>query len=285
MIGMVMAGGRGSRMAASAAANAATTAITTTTSPTPTTKNDESLPESPPHAAGPAARGEKLLLPVSSSAASDAGAPKPVVSHVIDVLLGSDQIDAVVAVVSQDNAPITRRMLWDKYHNSGDDTYDDDDDDDDDDGNGSSIRIVDSAGAGYSEDLGSAMRHVLQNRYRGVRDGVLVVSGDMPLLDRGVVASVSARYARGAWTSIVTSREYAGLWGMSLEYEVVVDGTVCCYTGVSLVDPAVMGPDAHGAVPQRHVIVDDHRVAFTLNTVQDYDRLALYMRRSGITMP
>ncbi len=271
MIGMVMAGGRGSRMAASAAANAATTTTTsTTTSPTPTTKDDEPLPESPPHAADRAARGEKLLLPVISPAASGAGAPKPVVSHVMDVLLGSDQIDTVVAVVSQDNAPLTRRMLWDKYHNSGDD---------------GSVRIVDSAGAGYSEDLGSAVRHVLQSKYQGVRDGVLVVSGDMPLLDRGVVASVSDRYARGAWTSIVTSREYAGLWGMSLEYEVVVDGIACCYTGVTLVDPAVMGPDEHGAVPQRHVIVDDHRVAFTLNTVQDYDRLALHMRRSGIAMP
>ena len=271
MIGMVMAGGRGSRMAASAAA-----------------KNDESLPGSPPHAADRAARGEKLLLPVISPAASGAGEPKPVVSHVIDVLLGSDQIDTVVVVVSRGNAPLTRRMLWDKYHNGGGDADDgdgDDDGDDDDDGNGSAIRIVDSAGAGYSEDLGSAMRRVLQNQYRGIRGGVLVVSGDMPLLDRGVAASASARYARGAWTSIVTSREYAGLWGMSLEYEVVVDGTVCCYTGVSLVDPAVMEPDARGEVPQRHVIMDDHRIAFTLNTVQDYDRLAQHMRRSGITMP
>jgi len=270
MIGMVMAGGRGSRMAASAVANATATATAT--------KNDESLPESSPHVADRAAWGEKLLLPVSSSTASDTRAPKPVVSHVIDVLLGSDQIDTVVAVVSQGNAPLTRRMLWDKYHNSGNDA-------DDGDCNNGSIYIVDSAGAGYSEDLGSAMRHVLQNRYRGVHSGVLVVSGDMPLLDRVVVASVSDRYARGAWTGIVTSREYAGLWGMSLEYEVVVDGTVCCYTGVSLVDPVVMEPDARDAVPQRHVIVDDHRIAFTLNTVQDYDRLALHMRRSGIAMP
>ena len=268
MIGMVMAGGRGSRMAASAAAAVAA-------------KNDESLPESSPHAADRAAWDEKLLLPVVPSTASDTGAPKPVISHVIDVLLGSDQIDTVVAVVSQGNAPLTRRMLWDKYHNSSSDADDDGDDDNDD----NSIRIVDSAGAGYSEDLGSAMRHIQQHRYRGIHDGVLVVSGDMPLLDRGVVASVSARYARGAWTSIVTSREYAGLWGMSLEYEVVVDGTVCCYTGVSLVDPAVMEPGAHGAVPQRHAIVDDHRIAFTLNTIQDYDRLAQHMRRSGIAMP
>ncbi len=277
-----MAGGRGSRMAASAAAAA---------------KNDEPPPESSPHAADRATWDEKLLLPVSSPAASDTGASKPVVSHVIDVLLGSDQIDTVVAVVSQDNAPLTRKMLWDKYHNSGDDDddadddntddddADDDDDDDDDDADDGSIHIVDSAGAGYSEDLGYAMRHMLQRRHRGIHDGVLVVSGDMPLLDRGVVASVSARYARGAWTSIVTSREYAGLWGMSLEYEVVVDGTVCCYTGVSLVDPAVMEPGAHGAVPQRHAIVDDHRIAFTLNTIQDYDRLAQHMRRSGIEMP
>lgn len=275
MIGMVMAGGRGSRMAASAAASTAAAVA----------KNDESLPESPPHVADRAARGEKLLLPVSSSAASGAGEPKPVVSHVIDVLLGSDQIDTVVVVVSRGNAPLTRRMLWDKYHNGGGDADGDGDDDDDDDGNDGSIRIVDSAGAGYSEDLGSAMRHVLQNQHRGINSGVLVVSGDMPLLDRGVVASASARYARGAWTSIVTSREYAGLWGMSLEYEVVVDGTVCCYTGVSLVDPAVVEPDARGEVPQRHVIMDDHRIAFTLNTVQDYDRLAQHMRRSGITMP
>lgn len=253
MIGLVMAGGRGSRMAATMAAATAG--------------------RQPRQGGGDAPPVEKLLLLVASHAGGGGGNSddaarrrKPVVAHVIDTLAGCDFIETVVAVTGP-NSPHTRRMLQDVYGSSS--------------GSGNSgssrkVRITDSAGAGYSRDLGSAVQSLLRERRAGGGGdaAVLVVPGDMPLLDEDTVARVSDRYARDAWTSIVTSRTYAERWGMEPEYGVVVNGTACCYTGVSIV--GLQAVASQEEIAQRHVLMDDHRVAFTLNTMRDYERLLLY---------
>lgn len=238
MIGVVMAGGRGSRMRSSASEMSGALGV-------------PDIPE------------EKLLLQINSHADSIVAAAgenarkgrrKPVVAHVIDTLAGCDFIKTILAVTSS-NAPRTKNMLLDTY-----------------DGNLRNILITDSAGAGYSEDLAGAIRTLLQNPDDD--EGIIVVSGDMPLLDTNAIANISNHYVADAWTSIVVSKVYSARWDMQdLEYEVNVDGIACYYTGVSVVG-ARSASLKDGA--QRHAILDDHRIAFTLNTVGDYERLCRY---------
>ena len=104
----------------------------------------------------------------------------------------------------------------------------------------------------------------------------LIVSADMPHLDASVISSVSDHYAEGMWTSIVVSEPYAKMWDATLEYTTSVNGVTCCYTGVSLVDCIKF--DKHdGDIPRRHVILDDHRIAFTLNTQDDHTKLSSFL--------
>ncbi|RNJ80235.1 MAG: 5-deoxyadenosylcobinamide phosphate nucleotidyltransferase [Nitrosopumilus sp. B06] len=187
MIGMVMAGGRGTRMDS---------------------------------------RDEKLLLLYA----------KPVVMRVVDSLRDSGYIREVLAVTSP-NSPRTKKLLQD-----------------------SGVRIIDSSGTGYVEDLHYALQQV--------EGAVLVVSGDMPLLDPHMVSKIASYYDGCAWTGIVSTLEF--LRSQQIEPGPPASNK-CYYTGASLVNSSKVS--SSGMVEERHVIIDDRRVAFNLNTRSDYDLL------------
>lgn len=204
-------------------------------------------------------KGEKLLLPISP----DGDRAKPVVAHVIDSLAGAGIMDEIMVLTSPANAPRTRAVLQSMYA--------------DDPG----VRVADSDGAGYSRDLGSAMRAISERHgpapsaagadAAAGRECVMVVPGDMPLLDARAVLAVSDHHASDAWTSVMVSESYARMWDVNLEYSETAGGVPCYYTGVSMVGLNRAIP--LGDMTRRHVILDDHRIAFTLNTAADYRRL------------
>lgn len=186
---------------------------------------------------------EKLLLCPGKSA-------KPLVAHVIDALVNSKCMDKIFVVTSQANSPQTRKRLQEVYHNDD-----------------ATVKIMNSEGAGYSKDLQYSLCEISHQCSKETK--ALVVSGDMPFLDSNVIQSICDCYAKNMWTSIVVSKTYAERWGSSFEYMVAVDdGIKCYYTGISLVDLSCVA-DACG-MPQRHVIFDDHRIAISINTMNDY---------------
>lgn len=188
---------------------------------------------------------EKLLLPFPSRQGSPTAQTKPVVAHVVDTLLGCGCLDGVIVATSR-NSPRTRQTLLSMYGSTE-----------------PRVRITDTCGDGYSADLGSVLAGIASEA-----SGALIVSGDMPLLDHQIVREASSMYEEHAWVSIVISRECLEGLKMSLEYQVMVGRRPCYYTGVSAVDVRAVGSDS-----VRHVcaVLDDQRIAFTLNTRRDYD--------------
>ena len=186
---------------------------------------------------------EKLLLCPGKSA-------KPLVAHVIDALVNSKCMDKIFVITSQANAPQTRKRLQEAYHNDN-----------------AAVKIMDSEGAGYSKDLKYSLCEISRRCSRETK--ALVVSGDMPFLDSNVIRSICDCYAKNMWTSMVVSKTYAERWGSSFEYVVAVDDDIkCYYTGISLVDLSRVADACD--MPQRHVIFDDHRIAISINTMNDY---------------
>ncbi|RNJ76479.1 MAG: 5-deoxyadenosylcobinamide phosphate nucleotidyltransferase [Nitrosopumilus sp. H8] len=161
---------------------------------------------------------------------------KPVVMRVVDSLRDSGCIEEVLAVTSP-NSPRTKRLLQD-----------------------SGVRTVDSSGAGYVEDLYYALRQV--------EGAVLAVSGDMPLLDGEMVRKIASHYDGYAWTGMVATLGF--LRSQQIEPGPPAGGG-CCHTGASLVNSSKVS--SPGMVEERHVVIDDRRVAFNLNTRRDYELL------------
>ncbi|MCY4492106.1 MAG: NTP transferase domain-containing protein [Thaumarchaeota archaeon] len=190
MMGIVMAGGRGSRMKVSQ---------------------------------------EKLLL-----------GQRPVVLDVLDALYHSRCFTSVMAVTSP-NSPQTRSVIVAKGYD-----------------------IMDTPGAGYSEDLSTVLTHL---------DGmVFVASADMPLLDANIIREIIQLHdSADVWTTILVTEKYLNSLKLSTGTSVMYDGVQCCYTGISVVDSSRI--NSLDVIPEKFLIINDRRVAFNLNTKEDYSLL------------
>ena len=134
------------------------------------------------------------------------------------------------------------------------------------------VGLVRTAGSGYSADMAEAVRRLAP---RGGE--ALVVPGDMPLLDAGAVRRAVREHRRAAApepvTAFVVPERLARAAGRPPRFAAFCGGMRCAYTGVSAVRPGRM-PSGPGPAPERLVVLDDPRIAFSLNTARDYEELA-----------
>lgn len=155
----------------------------------------------------------------------------PMILRVVAALEGCPRIASVYAATSP-HTPQTRRIL--KGH----------------------ARMLETAGMGYPKDMTAALAEM--------SGPTLIVPGDMPLLDSGIISDILDRYDNDAWTTVLASESLARLAGVSEGINVTYRGQRCRYTGISMVNAAQAT-----SVPQRHIIQDDIRLVVNVNSIQD----------------
>ncbi len=166
---------------------------------------------------------------------------KPIILHVVDSLKNSNCFSKILAITST-NSPKTKKLLQEN-----------------------NVETFDTPGIGYVEDLNLALKTI--------NDTVLVTSGDLPLLDKEVIQKIVTRYnSQNIWTSILVTNKFLTTLGIESDYSVNFDNQVCHYTGISLVDSEKVSSLEN--LDENYVIIDDKRIAFNLNTKQDYDLLS-----------
>ena len=165
---------------------------------------------------------------------------KPVILHVINSLQNSNSFSKILAVTSS-NSPKTKKFLQEN-----------------------NIEIFDTSGIGYVEDLNSALKTI--------DDKVLITSGDLPLLDIDIIKNIITYFdPNNIWTSILVTNKFLTSLGMESNFIVDFNGQKCHYTGISLVDSEKIS--SLNNLEENYVIIDDKRIAFNLNSKQDYDLL------------
>jgi len=162
---------------------------------------------------------------------------RPVVLCVVDAMKNSGCFSSVVAATSK-NAPNTERLLLKN-----------------------NIKTIRTKGAGYVSDLMDVLSEFGQT--------VLVVSGDLPLLDSDIVKQIVGMHDGSVWQSFVVTGQFLRSQKMKSEFSFTHRGMVCYYTGISIVDAARLGEN----IVESHTILDDRRIALNLNTKEDYDLL------------
>ena len=166
---------------------------------------------------------------------------KPVILHVVDSLKNSNCFSNILAITSS-NSPKTKKLLQEN-----------------------NVETFDTPGIGYVEDLNLALKTI--------NDTVLVTSGDLPLLDKEVIQKIVNQYdSQNIWTSILVTNKFLTTLGIKSDYSVNFDNQVCHYTGISLVNSKKISSLEN--LDENYVIIDDKRIAFNLNTKQDYDLLS-----------
>ena len=192
MIGIIMAGGKGSRM---------------------------KLTE------------EKLLLKYK----------KPIILQVADALTNSGCFSKIIFITSQ-NSPRTKQLLQkNKYE------------------------IFDTSGIGYVEDLNLVLK--------SLNDPVFITSADLPLLDSEIIRKIVNFYdPNNIWTTILVTKKFLKLLGLSSDYDITFENQICNYTGISMINSQNISNLEN--IEEKFIIIDDKRIGFNVNTKQDYNLLS-----------
>ena len=165
---------------------------------------------------------------------------KSIILHVTDSLKDSNCFSKILALTSS-NSPKTKKLLQEN-----------------------NIEIINTSGIGYAEDLSS----VLQS----TNDSVLVTSGDLPLLDKEIIKKIISYYdPEKIWISILISKNFLIGLGLESEYSVQYNNEVCHYTGISLINATKINSSEN--LDENYIVLNDKRIAFNLNTKQDFKLL------------
>ena len=166
---------------------------------------------------------------------------KSIILHVTDSLKDSNCFSKILALTSS-NSPKTKKLLQEN-----------------------NIEIFNTNGIGYVEDL----TLVLQS----TNDSVLVTSGDLPLLDKEIIKKIVKHYdPEKIWTSILVTNKFLTKLGLESDYSIDYSNQTCNYTGISLINSNKINSSKN--LDENYIIIDDKRIAFNLNTKQDYELLS-----------
>jgi len=164
---------------------------------------------------------------------------KPVIFHVIDALKNSHCFSKVVVATSP-NSPDTKRVLEER-----------------------GIETLGTQGNGYVNDLNFLLQKI---------DGfVFVVSGDLPLLDEEIIQKLVEFNSENVWTSFLVSKKFLNSLGLKSNLLVKYDRTECVYTGISIINADKI--KNLNLINEDYIILDDKRIAFNLNTNEDFELL------------
>ena len=165
---------------------------------------------------------------------------KPVIFQVIDALKNSHCFSKVIAATSP-NSPDTKHVL----EKGG-------------------IETLSTPGDGYVNDL-----NFLLQKMNGF---VFVTSGDLPLLDEEIIQKIFNSNSGDIWTSFLVTKKFLNSLGLESNLLVEYDGIECSYTGVSIINADKIKDSS--LVNENYIVLDDKRIAFNLNTKEDYELLS-----------
>jgi len=164
---------------------------------------------------------------------------KPVIFHVIDALKNSHCFSQVIVATSP-NSPDTKHVLEQNR-----------------------IETLSTPGNGYVNDL----KFLLQK----MSGSVFVTSGDLPLQDEEIIQKLVEFNSESVWTSFLVSKEFLNSLGLKSNLLVKYDSAECVYTGISIINADKI--KNLNLVNEDYIILDDKRIAFNLNTNEDFELL------------
>lgn len=166
---------------------------------------------------------------------------KPIILRVNEALCDSDCFSKIIFITSP-NSPKTKKLLQENNY-----------------------EIFETSGMGYVEDLNLVLK--------SLNDSVFITSADLPLLDSEIIKKIVNLYSlNNTWTTILVTKIFLESLGISLDYDITFENQICNYTGISMINSKKISNLEN--IEENFVIVDDKRIAFNVNTKQDYDLLS-----------
>lgn len=184
---------------------------------------------------------------------------KRFVERVHAALAGSGSFSRIVAAVSPNNTPQTRKFLLQA---------------------GVIVEVIDTPGSGYSQDLSLLLSKLAPEK-------VMVVPVDLPLLNAEIIRKAVNKLLRSSLShddapavSIVVDKSFAESLGITPS--VVVTGDKC-HSGITLFDAgaaavaAVRGEGGNKLIEERYVTMNEREIAMNVNTKEEKELAELLL--------
>ena len=165
----------------------------------------------------------------------------PTILHVVFALQKSDCFSKITALTSP-HSPKTKKILQN-----------------------TSVEIFETPGNGFVYDLNLFLK--------SVNEEVLVVPGDLPLFNENIVSSiVKEKNPDTLWRSYLVTKDFLTSLGLKSEFSTTFQNKECCFTGISIINAKEI--NNLNSVKENFQILNDKRIAFNLNTMEDYNLLS-----------
>ena len=161
----------------------------------------------------------------------------PLVARVVGALRNSQRFERIVAAVSP-IAPAT----GDFVRSIG-------------------VQVVETSGAGYSQDLSTVLNDLRPNR-------VLVISADMPLVSSQIIDEIASKEQTKPLLSIILTKEFVDRIGITPSVAFRHGGVDYCQSGISIFDTS---SQSAGEVEEEYVIMDRTEIALNVNSIKELE--------------
>jgi len=167
---------------------------------------------------------------------------KPIILRVLDALENSECFEKIIITTSQ-NSPKTMNLVKKL-----------------------DFEIIETKGIGYVEDLNQVLSTL--------NAIVLVTSGDLPLLDADIITEIISKYnSENVWTSFIVTKNFMDSLHLTSDFSLEFQGQDCLYTGISIINAKKI--TSFDSIKENYEILNDKRIAFNLNTLEDYELLSI----------
>ena len=166
---------------------------------------------------------------------------QPTILHVVHALQKSECFSKIIALTSP-HSPKTKEIL----QNAG-------------------VEIFETPGNGFVLDLNLFLKSVDYE--------VFVVPGDLPLLHENIVSLiVNEKHPDNLWRSYLVTKDFLSSIGLKSEFSTIFENKECCFTGISIINAKEISN--LNSIEENFQILNDKRIAFNLNTIEDYNLLS-----------
>jgi adenosylcobinamide-phosphate guanylyltransferase len=179
---------------------------------------------------------------------------KPLIEHVLIALIASKQFERIYAAASC-NSKVTLEFLKNhNYYHSG------------------ALEVLETSGLNYSTDL----TYALEKLKPAV---VLVLPSDMPLVTPELIERIVSKWKGDRnCISIVMDKQYATSLGLVPSFRVKQGNKEYFHAGVTIFDTSNM--NARKRIKEYYLRLDDERIAFNINTKEDFFLLENSIKRT-----
>jgi len=194
-------------------------------------------------------RGSRMKLPVEKPMLEING--KKLIEYVLDVLAGARHVDRIYIAASS-NGPDTREWLEDCSLD---------------------ICVINTPGSGYVSDMVAAVEEA------GIKGPVLMVMADLPLITPGMIDEIILRYnevpqpALSVYSLLSICRKN----GLRPDTVFNKDGQLIVPSGINILD----ADNIRNEQEDYNYILDNHRLAVNVNTMEDLDICSRLMKDDG----